>query len=69
MLDISIVKEGNTISVTIEDNGVGFDKNSLKNGTGIGLKNIETRMAFLKGSVDWESQPGKGTLVMLHANC
>ncbi len=69
LLDISIVKEDDNISITIEDNGVGFDKNTLKNGTGIGLKNIETRMAFLKGSVDWESQLGKGTLVMLHVNC
>ena len=69
LLDISIVKESDNISVTIEDNGVGFDKTLLKNDTGIGLKNIETRMAFLKGSVEWESQPGKGTLVMLHTNC
>ncbi len=69
LLDISIVKEAENISVTIEDNGVGFDKNNLKNGTGIGLKNIETRMAFLKGSVEWESQPGKGTLVVLHVVC
>ena len=69
LLDISIIKEAENISVTIEDNGVGFDKNSLKNGTGIGLKNIETRMAFLKGSVEWESQPGKGTLVVLHVVC
>ncbi|MBC7510656.1 MAG: sensor histidine kinase [Ferruginibacter sp.] len=69
LLDISIIKEAENISVTIEDNGIGFDKNSLKNGTGIGLKNIETRMAFLKGSVEWESQPGKGTLVVLHVVC
>ena len=69
LLDISIVKEGNEISVTIEDNGVGFDKKSVKSGSGIGLKNIETRMAFLKGSVEWESELGKGTLVVLHANC
>ena len=69
MLDISIVKESNSISVTIEDNGIGFDKLILKNERGIGLKNIETRMAFLKGAVEWESQPVKGTLVVLHANC
>jgi two-component system, NarL family, sensor kinase len=69
LLDISIVKDGTSISITIEDNGVGFDKNVLKNNTGIGLKNIETRMAFLKGSVEWETEPGKGTLVVLHAEC
>lgn len=69
LLDISIVKDGTSISVTIEDNGVGFDKNVLKNNTGIGLKNIETRMAFLKGSVEWETALHKGTLVVLHAEC
>ncbi len=68
-LDISIIKENNNISVTIEDNGVGFDKKIMESGTGIGLKNIETRMAFLKGSVEWDSTPGKGTLVVLNADC
>ncbi len=65
-LDISIIKEGENISVSIEDNGVGFDKKITQTGSGIGLKNIETRMSFLKGSVEWESESGKGTLVMLH---
>lgn len=69
LLDISIVKDGRDISITIEDNGIGFDKNLLRNNVGIGLKNIETRMAFLKGSVEWETELGKGTLVVLHAEC
>lgn len=63
-LDISLVKEATEISVTIEDNGLGFDP--TKQSDGIGLKNIRTRVAYLKGQVDFSSSPGKGTLVALH---
>jgi signal transduction histidine kinase len=33
---------------------------------GIGLKNISTRIAYLKGTVDFDAAPGRGTLVALH---
>jgi len=65
-LDISLIKENGEISVTIEDNGKGFDPNSDQYHEGIGLKNIRTRMEYLKGTVDFKSEPGKGTLVALH---
>jgi signal transduction histidine kinase len=64
-LDISMVRDKEGISGTIEDNGKGFDP-SLKNGSaGIGLKNIISRIDFLKGTVDFDSAPGRGTVVSL----
>jgi signal transduction histidine kinase len=64
-LDISMVRDKEGISGTIEDNGKGFDP-SLKNGSaGIGLKNIMSRIDFLKGTVDFDSAPGRGTVVSL----
>jgi signal transduction histidine kinase len=68
MLDISIIKDEDGISATIEDNGRGFDMtdNSIRNG--IGLKNIETRVQYLKGEVSFDSRPGHGTVVVISLN-
>jgi two-component system, NarL family, sensor kinase len=65
-LDISIIKEANEIIATIEDNGKGFDTTDKEKFDGIGLKNIRTRVEYLKGTVDFDSSPNKGTLVALH---
>lgn len=65
-LDIQISIEEKEITVTIEDNGRGFDAGNKDHFTGIGLKNILTRIEFLKGSVEWDSSPGNGTLVAIH---
>ena len=53
------------ISFIIEDNGKGFDTTRVEH-EGIGLKNIRTRVEYLKGTVDFDSAPGRGTLVALH---
>lgn len=63
-LDISIQNDAEGIAVSIEDNGVGFDVASSK-GNGLGLGNMKTRIEFLKGSIDIDSAPGKGTLVAI----
>lgn len=65
-LDISIIKDEKEITATIEDNGRGFDAGDKATFDGIGLRNIRTRVEFLKGSVDFDSAPGRGTLVALH---
>jgi signal transduction histidine kinase len=65
-LDISITREDGEITATIEDNGKGFDTSDKNKFDGIGLKNIRTRVEYLKGTVDFDSSPGKGTLVALH---
>ena len=66
VLDISLVKEDKEITATIEDNGKGFDSSANEKKEGIGLKNIRTRIEYLKGTVDFKSKPGEGTLVALH---
>jgi signal transduction histidine kinase len=65
-LDISLIKDKDGISATIEDNGSGFNVSDRKKLNGIGLKNITTRIEYLKGSIEFDSTPGKGTLVALH---
>jgi two-component system, NarL family, sensor kinase len=65
-LDISLIKDKDGISATVEDNGKGFDAGKLGKSDGIGLKNIVTRIQYLKGTVDFDTAPGKGTLVAIH---
>jgi len=65
-LDISLIKDSDGIAVTIEDNGKGFETSDKLTFEGIGLKNIISRINYLKGSIDFDSAPGKGTLVAIH---
>lgn len=50
-------------SILIEDNGVGFDPNSDKEG--IGLESMHNRVAYLNGELEIDSQPNKGTAVTI----
>jgi signal transduction histidine kinase len=65
-LDISLIRDKDGISGTIEDNGKGFDVVDKENFEGIGLKNITTRIEYLKGTVDFDTAPGRGTVVAFH---
>ena len=65
-LEISLIKDADGISATIEDNGKGFNAREVEKVEGIGFKNIRSRIQYLKGTVDFDSEPGKGTLVAIH---
>lgn len=51
------------IYLSIKDNGVGFDTNTIEQSSGIGWKNIFSRVYMMNGDVQVNSQPGRGTLV------
>ncbi|MBL7760730.1 MAG: sensor histidine kinase [Sediminibacterium sp.] len=65
-LDISIHQEADAIDVMIEDNGKGFNINQLPEDAGIGLQNIRSRIGYLRGTVEWNTAPGKGTVVAIY---
>ena len=60
-----VMRQENDLSITIEDNGKGFDKGTALQGAG--LKNILSRVDYLKGQLDIKTAPGAGTSV--HINC
>lgn len=60
-LSIQLHKDEDGVSVSIEDNGIGFDPKIMK--SGIGLSNIKSRISFLNGTIDYDSAPGKGTFI------
>ena len=64
-LDIQLAHEGHQVKAVVSDNGKGFDSQELENFEGIGLKNIKARVQYLKGTVDFQSQPGLGTTITI----
>ncbi|GAB3248711.1 hypothetical protein GCM10027347_05310 [Larkinella harenae] len=51
----------NHLYIAVEDDGVGFDPTTARQGKGIGLSNIENRVTILNGTVDVDSKTGEGT--------
>lgn len=61
--DISLIKDSEGLQLTLEDNGKGFDSKSPQYTEGAGLGNIRNRVQFLKGEMEIDSTPGRGTLI------
>ena len=62
---VQVSKTDGLLSVTVEDDGKGFDTSILKQAKGIGWSNIQHRIEFLKGKLDVNSQKEKGTSVLI----
>lgn len=60
---VQLIYRDKTLTVTVEDNGKGFDQEKLQQADGIGWKNIKSRVEYLDGTWDIQSEPGKGTAV------
>jgi two-component system, NarL family, sensor kinase len=65
---VQVTRTEHSLSVTVEDEGIGFDTSILKKSKGIGWTNIQHRVEFLKGKLDVNSEPGKGTSVHIEFN-
>jgi signal transduction histidine kinase len=65
-LDVAMINENNEIDVTIEDNGVGFNTNDADLTESNGIKNIRSRIEYLNGTLDINSNPGKGAMIALY---
>lgn len=65
---VQVSRTNGILSVTVEDDGKGFDTAVLRQVRGIGWDNIKNRVEFLKGTLDVDSQPGKGTSVHIELN-
>jgi signal transduction histidine kinase len=62
---VQLVQGEAELTVVVEDNGRGFDPKALPADAGIGLRNVETRMAYLGGHAYFDATPGRGTTVTL----
>lgn len=60
---IQIVEEAERYSITVEDDGKGFDIDQVKGNHSAGLHNIQSRIDFLKGKFNIQSEKEVGTSV------
>lgn len=49
--------------ITVEDNGRGLNKGKASESKGIGLENIQSRVQYLDGKIDFSSEKDEGTTV------
>jgi two-component system, NarL family, sensor kinase len=62
---IQLSENENMLNLTVEDDGKGFDASQLAIIKGTGLQNVQSRVDYLKGSLNIESEIGKGTSVII----
>jgi PAS domain S-box-containing protein len=60
-LFVSLIDHGDSLNLTVEDDGSGFDPELDANG--IGLKNVRSRLKVISGQIDIESAVSSGTLI------
>jgi two-component system, NarL family, sensor kinase len=65
---VQVSKTDQRINITVEDDGKGFNTAILEDPKGIGWTNIRSRIGYLKGTLDVQSGPGKGTSVHIELN-
>ncbi|PRD54142.1 tetratricopeptide repeat protein [Sphingobacterium gobiense] len=65
---VQLVEEQGRLMITIEDNGKGFDTETLW-ANGIGFHNLNNRVKSLQGNIDIRSCIGKGTSVFIEIYC
>jgi len=65
-IDLEAEKKNNQIVIKIKDNGKGFDKAIASRGRGI--LNMESRSEMIDATINFDSHPGKGTLVTISIN-
>lgn len=68
LVQVHRLEKEKLLAITVEDDGVGFDPKKLNQSAGMGWQNIQSRVEFLKGRLDIQSSPGKGTSVMIEMN-
>jgi signal transduction histidine kinase len=62
-MTVSFVQHGQYTKCLYTDNGLGFDETNAAHQKGLGLKNIESRISFLKGSLSFQSEVNQGVQV------
>jgi len=65
LLKINLDLTDETIRAIVDDNGKGFDADTLLQSNSLGLKLIRERVEMLGGTFEIESSAGKGTRVLL----
>lgn len=64
-ISVTVEDSDAALTITIKDDGSGFDTNKMSNAEGIGLNNMQVRTNLLKGSIHFSSSAESGTEITL----
>ncbi|WP_406685271.1 ATP-binding protein [Seonamhaeicola sp. MEBiC1930] len=62
-IDVQLMGHDNSITINIEDDGLGYDSNTEKNG--LGLKNMHSRIKQIGGYISIDSKINQGTSILI----
>ena len=62
-VDLSLVYNGDSLQLSLSDNGQGFDMNTKP--YGMGLRSIRERVGSVRGTAQIQSAPGQGTRIIV----
>jgi two-component system, NarL family, sensor kinase len=65
-ISIQFTTFGEQKTCTYIDNGVGFNNTAFQQSKGLGMKNIESRINFLKGNFSFDSRPNEGVKMVIN---
>ncbi len=60
---VQLIKDGNRVNLTVEDDGKGMDTTLLEKVKGVGWMNIRSRVSYLEGRLDVHASQEKGMCV------
>lgn len=60
-INIDIGRKDELLTISVADDGIGFDTSVVENSQGIGWKNLQARASLLNGTIEVNSVMGKGT--------
>jgi PAS domain S-box-containing protein len=63
-IQVSLMVEDDRVTLSVSDDGAGFDPSVLNRGDTMGLRTMKERTELLGGVFELESEPGKGTRVL-----
>ena len=62
-MTVRLTRSADVVSLTVSDDGRGFDSSSLATAGGMGLITMRERASQLNGKFEFESAPGRGTTI------
>jgi signal transduction histidine kinase/ligand-binding sensor domain-containing protein len=62
-ITVRLTRSESDVSLTVSDDGVGFDRTQLASGGGLGLVMMRERASQLNGTFEFESAPKRGTTI------
>jgi two-component system sensor histidine kinase DegS len=63
---VKLAANASAVSLTVQDNGWGFDPQTGLPFKGIGLLGLQERLELLGGRLELKSQPGQGACLVAH---